>query len=59
MAEYFWCTLHHRVEQQDDRCSANFLMGPYPSEEAAASYAETAEQRDEAWAAEDERWEGS
>ena len=56
--QHFWCTKHQRVEQKD-RCSATVLMGPYPSAEEAASYADTAKQREDAWSAEDERWEGS
>lgn len=56
--QHYWCTRHHRVEQQD-RCSATVLMGPYPTAEDAANYAGTAQQRDDDWAAEDERWEGS
>lgn len=56
--QFFWCTRHHRVEQAD-RCSANVLMGPYPTADEAARYAETAKQREDTWEAEDERWEGS
>lgn len=56
--QYYWCTRHSRVETED-RCRADVLMGPYPSAEAAANYAETAKGREDAWAADDERWEGS
>ena len=56
--QHFWCTKHQRVEQAD-RCGAAYLMGPYASAEEAASYADTARSREDAWSAEDERWESS
>ncbi|HVM20751.1 MAG TPA: hypothetical protein VM307_12400 [Egibacteraceae bacterium] len=55
---YYWCLRHRRVESEQ-LCSADRRMGPYPSREAAEQYAETAQRRNEAWEAEDERWEGS
>jgi hypothetical protein len=57
-AQWYWCLRHHRAESED-RCGSDLLMGPYPTREAAERYAETAKDREEAWKAEDERWEGN
>lgn len=56
-AQWYYCTRHERVEPANG-CPAAFRMGPYPSPEAAAAYADTAEARNDAWQEEDERWEG-
>ena len=55
-AQWYWCLRHSRPESTD-RCKSDLLMGPYESREAAERYADTAKERDEAWAAEDEQWE--
>lgn len=54
---WYWCLRHERAEPQGEECGAQLRMGPYPSKEAARSYAETAQAREDTWAAEDERWE--
>jgi hypothetical protein len=56
--QWYWCLRHRRAEPAGQACGADLRMGPYPSEAAAQSFAETAQTRDEAWDAEDERWEG-
>lgn len=56
--QWYWCLRHKRPEPAATACGAHLRMGPYPSEQAAQSYAETAEARNETWDAEDERWEG-
>jgi hypothetical protein len=56
--QWYWCLRHSRAESTD-RCGSELLMGPYPSREAAESYAETAKAREESWDAEDERWKNS
>jgi hypothetical protein len=54
--EFYWCLKHKRVEQKG-HCSQTWTMGPYDSEQAARSYAERAEERDQAWEDADEEWE--
>ncbi len=54
---YYWCLRHGRVESEE-LCSADRRMGPYPTPEAAEQYAEKARRRNDAWEAEDERWQG-
>lgn len=56
--EWYWCLTHGRVESAEDRDDIENALGPYPSEEAARNWKETVEARNEAWAAEDERWRG-
>ena len=55
--QWFYCLRHKRAESAD-RCGSELLMGPYPSRDAAEKYAETAQAREDAWEAEDERWAG-
>ncbi len=57
MSDFYWCLTHHRVER-GNVCRAVDRMGPYESEEAARGWSERVESRDDAWQAEDERWEG-
>lgn len=40
-----------------ERGPAEHLLGPYPSKAAAENWRDTVESRNEAWDAEDERWE--
>lgn len=54
--QWYWCLRHNEAESTK-RCGAEMRMGPYPTKEAAAQYAEKAKARDEAWEEEDERWE--
>ena len=55
--QWYWCLRHQRAESTQ-RCKADVLMGPYGSAQEAAQYSEKAAARNEAWDAEDERWEG-
>lgn len=57
MSEYWWCLTHGRVEQ-GDVCKSEDRLGPYPTEEAAASWRTRHETREETWEEEDERWHG-
>lgn len=55
---YYWCIRHKRVESGDDRCPAQYGLGPYPSAAEAARALETVDRRNAAWEAEDVRWNG-
>ncbi|GAA1537914.1 hypothetical protein GCM10009827_065990 [Dactylosporangium maewongense] len=55
---YYWCLSHHRVESEADMCAGRDRLGPYDSASEAQRALETVQQRNEAWDAEDERWEG-
>lgn len=57
--QFYWCMDHARVETHADRCKADNRMGPYPTRQAAQNWREKVEDRNDAWADEDERWEGS
>ncbi len=57
-ADYYWCFKHRTVEQ-GRACKAANRFGPYESPEAARGWKERLERRDEAWAADDERWHGT
>lgn len=57
VAAFYWCLAHERVEE-GARCRAAERLGPYSSAEAARSWNERVAERQEAWDAEDERWEG-
>jgi hypothetical protein len=43
----------------DERGPGENLLGPYPSKSAAENWRNTVEARNEAWDADDERWEQS
>jgi hypothetical protein len=43
----------------EERGPADHLLGPYPSKAAAENWRSTVETRNEAWDADDERWEQS
>lgn len=53
--EYFFCLVHHRVEQRNQGCPARDRLGPYPSEAEAARALEKVQERNEAWD-NDPRW---
>jgi hypothetical protein len=55
---WYWCFTHDRVESHDQRDDPDNALGPYPSAAAAADWRSRAEQRDEAWVADDKAWEG-
>lgn len=56
--EYFWCTKHQKVESGDNLCPARYLIGPFPTVSEAEHALERIQQRNEAWEAENARWEG-
>lgn len=58
MGEYYWCLRHGEVEQGDSTCLAQDRLGPYATAEAAREWRDTHSEREEAWKAEDERWDG-
>lgn len=58
-SQWYWCMRHNRAEPSESACGAEMRMGPYPTREEAQRFAETARKREDAWEAEDERWEGS
>jgi hypothetical protein len=43
----------------EERGPADHLLGPYPTRAAAENWRSTVESRNEAWDADDERWEQS
>jgi hypothetical protein len=57
-AAYFWCLRHNRVESDADRCAARYTLGPYPSAAEAERALERVQERNDAWDAEDARWDG-
>ncbi len=48
MSDYWFCLKHHRVEQGED-CALRDRLGPYATQEEAASALEKVEQRNEEW----------
>ena len=56
-SEWYWCLEHGKAEPAG-QCRAEQQMGPYGSPEEAARWRERVEGRNEAWEAQDERWEG-
>ena len=56
MVAYYWCLTHGQVEE-GATCRAINRLGPYESREAALAWRDRVEDRNEAWQAEDERWE--
>lgn len=55
--QWYYCLRHNRVEGEDG-CANIDRMGPYATEEEAASAPARARERTEAWDAEDARWDG-
>jgi len=55
---YYWCLSHQRVESEADMCAGRDRLGPYDSAAEAEQALAKVQQRNEAWDAEDERWEG-
>jgi hypothetical protein len=56
--EYYWCLNHERVEAGDNMCAARDRIGPFPTAAEAERALETVRERNEAWEAENARWEG-
>jgi hypothetical protein len=55
---YYWCLSHHRVETTANACPAVNRLGPYASQAEAERAMDRVRERNEAWDAEDARWEG-
>jgi glycerol-3-phosphate dehydrogenase len=55
---YYWCLSHQRVESEADMCPGRDRLGPYDSAAEAERAIAKVQERNEAWDAEDERWEG-
>jgi hypothetical protein len=56
--EWYWCLDHSVVEPGDRVCPPDRRMGPYSSPEEARNWKGRLASREEAWKAEDRRWEG-
>jgi hypothetical protein len=56
--QFYWCSKHQRVETGDKVCAARHRLGPYDTRAEAERALETVRERNEAWEAEDARWEG-
>ncbi len=54
--QWYWCLRHRRVEPRQG-CPERDRLGPYESQEEAARWHERVEDRNDAWAEQDERWE--
>jgi len=57
-SQYFWCLTHGRVEAEGDRDDPDNTLGPYASEEEARNWKQRNEERETAWKAQDEAWDG-
>lgn len=55
---YWWCLRHKRVESGDNMCAARHRLGPFDTPAEAERALELVRERNEAWDAEDARWEG-
>jgi hypothetical protein len=55
---YYWCLSHHRVETEANMCASKERLGPYVSAAEAERALDRVQERNEAWDAEDARWEG-
>ena len=56
--QYYWCLKHSRVESDANLCPSVERLGPYGTEAEAARALDLVAERNEAWDAEDERWNG-
>jgi hypothetical protein len=55
--EWYWC-LEHKAVEGADGCRAEVRMGPYRTRAEAEHWKDKVEARNEAWEAEDRRWNG-
>ena len=55
--QWYWCLRHQRAEPAAG-CAAEDRLGPYDSEQAARSWRDQVERRNDAWEDQDERWHG-
>lgn len=58
MSDYWWCVRHARVESGDRMCPAKDRLGPFRTASEAEQALSRVHERNEAWDAEDARWEG-
>ena len=56
--QWYWSLTKKRVVTADQRDRADEVLGPYPTEEAARNWKDTAETRNDAWDEADKAWEG-
>ena len=56
--QYYWCLKHSRVESDANLCPSVERLGPYGTEAEAARALDRVAERNAAWDAEDERWNG-
>jgi hypothetical protein len=54
---FYWCVKHSRVESGDSVCPGRERLGPYATGSEAQQALQRVQDRNEAWEAEDERWE--
>jgi hypothetical protein len=57
-ARYYWCLSHQRVETEANMCASKDRLGPYDSAAEAEQALDRVRERNDAWDAEDARWEG-
>ncbi|MEY9844737.1 hypothetical protein ABH940_001806 [Streptacidiphilus sp. BW17] len=50
---WYWCLRHNRVEQ-GRQCPERFLLGPFPTAEAASHALESVDEHNKAWDAQDQ-----
>jgi len=55
--QWYWDLRAGQAVPAADRGSADHLLGPYPSREAAENWRERVESRNDAWDESDEAWE--
>lgn len=55
--QWWWDLAAERAVTSAERPRDLEVLGPYPTREAAESWRDTVEARNEEWKAEDERWE--
>jgi hypothetical protein len=56
--KYWYCLKHKTVETDDTRCKAADRLGPYNTAAEAERALQTVAARNDAWDAEDKRWNG-
>lgn len=53
---FYWCRRHDRVERAGEACGELYVLGPYPSPDAARNWRQLRDAREERWEAQDEAW---
>lgn len=57
-ANWYWCLTHGRPELGEDRDDPDNALGPYATLDDARNWKQRNEEREAAWKAQDEAWEG-